>query len=141
MNIDELMIGDWVYEMPYNNQSTKNATTVDIGILMNIAGATFFKEDYEPIPITDELLTSLYKYFCLLRDGGGKTWDMDSDGLVWIRKDDDNKYCLVVNDNTEDLPLRINATVKYLHNVQHLLREVGRFDLLDKINDKMQKYI
>lgn len=137
MDITNLMIGDWVYEIPYNNQSTKNITTVDIGILMNIAGATFFKEDYEPIPITDELLNSLFgiqdAWITWSIDDDGLVW-IGNDGLVWIAKDDDDKYRLVVyGDDEEDSTLRTNATVEYLHNIQHLLKEVGKADLLDKI--------
>ena len=140
MNANELMIGDYVYDLygnkaivrkldAYNEHAKASGVCIEL-IEGSEEGKTFcLYGQIEPIRITPEILE---KNGFVLREGCTSAWDWHS-----------NDYSVHVSGNNEQVPMNItiyvpsrwsphgssrlldDLSVSYIHKLQHALRLAG----------------
>ena len=125
MEAKDLMIGDWV-QICYRDRKVK-VTAIYDELIDTSSVSPLMKDEYEPIPLTDEILKK-----------NGFEKEIGAKEVVFTCDDDDKNYRLVIHPketnycgiytyihidagciSIEELPL------EYVHELQHALRLCG----------------
>lgn len=116
MEIDEVMIGDWLL---YKSDSLENAFPIQITREMFNKELVVWNDRFEPIHLTPEIL-----------EKNGFKKDFELKGCYW--RPDCRKYCIVKEIETWYFAFRhmggghiCISECNYLHELQHLLKLCG----------------
>ena len=128
MKANELMIGDWVATKKGDGQvdTIQDNDVIFTSAIQGIEGAAYLQET-DPINITEGFL---------LRNGFTEQPDVPEDCVNYIYNND-GKIVYIFRQPWDNFSIdanfqgRLSMTIKYVHELQHILRLIGLNDLAD----------